>query len=57
VFLGSHKEPPGGEALYRQATQTCPFLGFYDELPGGDEFLPGGTGLFGLNYDILWGLG
>jgi len=28
VFLGSFEEPPGGEALYRQATQACnPFLG------------------------------
>jgi len=47
VFLGSCEEPPGGEALYRQATQACnPFLGFSDELPGGDEFSPGGASLF-----------
>jgi len=52
VFLGSCEEPPGGEALYRQATQACnPFLGFSDELPGGDEFSPGGASLF---CSILW---
>jgi len=42
----ARKEPPGSEALYRQATQACsPFLGFYDELPGGDEFLPSDASL------------
>jgi len=38
VFYGFHEEPPGGEALYRQATQACnPVLGFSDEVHGGDE--------------------
>ena len=37
-FLISFEELLGGEALYRQATQTCnPVSGFLDELPGGDE--------------------
>jgi len=40
---------PGGEALYRQATQACnPFWVLPDELPGGDEFLPGDASRFGL---------
>ena len=46
-FLGSLEELLGGEALYRQATQVYnPFMGFSDELPGGDEFLPGDASLF-----------
>ena len=51
---GFLEEPPGGEALYRQATQACnPFLGFYDELPGGDEFPLGDTSLFDAILMIL----
>jgi len=52
-FLGSREEPLGGEALYRQTTQACNLvLGFLDELPGGDEFLPGSVGLFNSIYDF-----
>jgi len=41
-FLGCHEGPPGGEALYRQATQTDnDFWFFSDALPGGDEYPPG----------------
>jgi len=57
-FLGSFKEPPCDEALYRQATQVCnPFLGFSNELVGGDEFSPGDVGLFGsiLMFYAFWG--
>jgi len=40
------KEPPGGEALYRQATRAYHHVfGFSVELPGGDELPPGDASL------------
>jgi len=49
VFLGCHEGPPGGEALYRQATQTDNYFWvFFDELPDGDEYPPGDASGIGL---------
>ena len=48
-FLGFFEKPPGGEALYHQATQACE-LSFwvFNEFPGSDEQPPGGANQFGL---------
>ena len=57
-FLGSFEEPPGDESLYRQATQTCnQFLGFVDELSGGDEHPLGDTSriYLVLMFCVFWG--
>ena len=51
VFL---EVAPGGEALYRQATQADNlFRGFFDELPSDDEFPPGDVSLLTRFHDFV----
>ena len=55
--MGYHEGPPGGDALYRQATQTDnDFWVFPDELPGGDEYPPGDANGMGsvLVFSVFW---
>jgi len=52
--LGSLEEPPGGETLYRQATQASnPNLWVFDEMLGDDEYSLGNTNPFGSIFMVL----